>query len=474
MNKIEFNDYFLPDVKIDNFEEKVFRDDELELCLRTPILNRDLIDKIIDGLKKSRNEYLIRQPVMKIIDILDRAARLWLDPDYPLRKLALRTIPLITGLSKEMVKRSIEVEQLSSRRDDILRALESEISNPYLLDDFQPSKISGRYSRCFGPELIVSIFSGNIPALPHLSIMRSLLIKSACLGKVASGEPIYAVLYAETIREIDPEISQAIAILNWKGGEKKIEGPIFSQADAVIAYGSKQSCNAIRKNLPPSVKLIAHSHKIGFGLIGRSALEKESAEELADKVAYDVAMFDQQACLAPHVYFLEEGGALTPLEFSELLARSLDKLEKKLPRGKLTLEEASRINQIRGVYELKEYSQRDVKLFASSGGTYWTVIYEKAEKFIPSCLNRVIRIVPLNDIFEVFNIVKPIAEYLQNVAVAVDENRRWKLFNRLCQLGVSRITTPGNMSTPTMVWHHDGSACIGELVKWCDIEEMNQ
>ncbi len=107
-----------------------------------------------------------------------------------------------------MVEASIDAEMESSLREDMWRALCSEIKNPLYLDDFQYSPELNGYSRAFGPELIVSIFSENIPALPHLLFMRSALVKAACLGKVATGEPTFAPLYLKTIEEIDPEMAK--------------------------------------------------------------------------------------------------------------------------------------------------------------------------------------------------------------------------------------------------------------------------
>ena len=36
--------------------------------------------------------------------------------------------------------------------------------------------------------------------------------------------------------------------------------------------------------------------------------------------------------------------------------------------------------------------------------------------------------------------------------------------------GVTRIVPPGIMGRPSMMWHHDGVACLGRMVTWCDHE----
>ena len=64
-----------------------------------------------------------------------------------------------------------------------------------------------------------------------------------------------------------------------------------------------------------------------------------------------------------------------------------------------------------------------------------------------------------------------IGPFLQNAAVDLADEREKKLIARLGDIGLGRITAPGNMPTPSMMWHHDGVAPLAALVRWCDIEK---
>ena len=57
------------------------------------------------------------------------------------------------------------------------RALRTQIGNPDYLDRFQHDPELDGYRRAFGPDLIVSFLSENIPAQPHLLFMRPALVK---------------------------------------------------------------------------------------------------------------------------------------------------------------------------------------------------------------------------------------------------------------------------------------------------------
>jgi hypothetical protein len=186
-------------------------------------------------------------------------------------------------------------------------------------------------------------------------------------------------------------------------------------------------------------------------------------------------MFDQQACLAPHVYYLEEGGEVSPKEFCQAVAVAMETLNQRMPRGRISSKEASAIHQLRAAYEFRELNGEEVLLLASSPGTDWTVVYEKDPgAFSPSPLNRFIRIYGVEDIFQVPPALKPIGPFLQNAAVAIGDGREKEFIKILGELGVARITSPGKMSIPSMMWHHDGISPLASLLRWCDMEKKDE
>jgi hypothetical protein len=40
----------------------------------------------------------------------------------------------------------------------------------------------------------------------------------------------------------------------------------------------------------------------------------------------------------------------------------------------------------------------------------------------------------------------------------------------LARIGARRISEPGHMAEPSLIWRHDGEACLSRLVRFCDIE----
>lgn len=475
MQYMEVDGYYLPPgfrQKISKFNIEQFGQKETRVQLKVPLVTRAFVEVLADYLKKQREAYLAELPLERIIHVLDAASRLWLNPDYPPRQLALKTIPAMTGFSPEVVAASIDVEMESSLAEDIWRALKDEIINPFYLDDFQYSKQLDGFRRAFGPELLVSFFSENIPALPHLLFMRAALVKSACLGKVASGEPTFAPLYLKTIEDIDPRMAECMSVLYWRGGEEGVEDAAFNQADAVILFGGVEACNSLIERIPRRIRILVHGHKLGVGALGKHRLKTDGIDALAKAVAYDHAMFDQQACLAPHVYYAESGGEVSPEIFAQKVADAMAVLQTEMPRGLIDSGDASAINQLRAKYEMQELKGKPIRMWTSSGGTEWTVIYEKDPGiFRPSPLKRFVRIWEVDDIFQILPILRPLGPFLQNAAVDLADEREKEFIARLGDIGLARITAPGNMPIPSMMWHHDGVAPLAALLRWCDIEK---
>jgi len=473
MKELSVKGYYLPQPlqkEVVSVQHSVheFPEQDTIINVEFPIVTPEFLQKVIAFLQDKKS-YLEKKSVHEIADILDKASECWLDNRYPKKIFATEAISLFTGFSPEMVNESIRVEHLSSRKPDLLKALRSEIGNENYLDKFCFSEDLRGDSKAFGPALIAAIFSSNIPGLPHLSIMRSLLVKSPIVGKLSQEEPIFPPLYAETIREIDPVLGDCLAILSWRGGDETIEKLLFEQCGVVIVYGSEETCRSVSQRIPLGSKLISHSHKLGFGMVGREALNKKNLKNLARRIAYDVTMFDQFACISPQIYFLEQGGEVSPRDFVAHLGEEMTYWQKRIPPARLSVDVSGTLRHLRNTYELKELSGEDITMCASQDLS-WSVVYEPLSEFVSSPLHRFIRIVPMRNLKEISHFARPIKQYLQNISLEVAMERREEMYNLLSSMGVSRIAPPGKMATPSMMWHHDGLACLGEMVRWTDIE----
>jgi acyl-CoA reductase LuxC len=418
----------------------------------------------------ARNAYLARLPVAEIVEIVDHVVGLWLEPESPWLRAAALRIAAATPYSETMVRTGLTRLLAGCRKEALLGLLEEEMGDPGVLDGFRPRRAAGGSHRACGPAITTHIFSGNVPGLPAISLIHALLVKSASLGKPASEELVFPGMFARSLAAVDAKLAASVAILPWPGGDRSIEQAVFAASEAVVAYGSDLAVESIRGRIPPGVRFVGHGHRLSFGVIGRENLDPGALDALAARVAYDVSLFDQQGCVSAHLLYVERGGAVLPEKFAECLSSAMAAFECDMPRGKVSVEEAAAIQQVRMEAELREMQEQPVRQWTSPRGTGWTVIYEDDPSFIPSCLNRVVRVKPVTDLREIPSLIRPFSRYLQTVGVAMSPERRVRLAAALAPFGACRVCALGEMPHPPLTWHHDGGSSLLPLLRWTAIE----
>lgn len=439
--------------------------------LTYPILDPATVRAIQDRLRSAREEYLVAMTTQRIAGDCARAARLWCDPAFELRRKAEALLPVITGFSSEMVTGTLDSMMLGLTEESLMGMVCGELGCAEALDRFVYREGTAYCSMAMGPGLVTEVFSGNVPGLPVLSIICGLLTKSAVFGKCATGEPLFPALFARTLREIGSPLAHALAILYWEGGNKEIEHAAFSGAGAIIVYGGPEAIAGIRRGIPAETRFVPYGHKISFGVVSAARLTPATLSTVAKAAARDTAVFDQQGCLSPHAVFVQNGAEVPPKAFAEALGVELESLAHELPRGTLSQHEAIDMQNTRARALFSAINGDSVTLFASEGNLQWTVICDESGVFTPSCLNRVVRVIPFNTFEDLLTLVAPLRGFLQTVGCAVSRAESLELGLALGAMGATRFVPLGTMTDVTTDWHHDGRYNILDLVYWVDIVE---
>ncbi len=444
------------------FHERAFGPGHVPV--RLPMLTPHVLRELLVELRERRAATLAERPVAQILTTIEAAARSLTTPGAELREELLATLPALTGYSRQMVELGLVRMGALWTADALSAALEDELGSAEVLDDFRP-RPRGGYQRAFGPALTVHVFSGNIPGVSVTSLIRALCVKSASLGKTAAGEPYFAVCFARALAEHDSALGACVAVTHWPGGSEDLESVAYSEAEAVVAYGSDETIAEISCRVPPQTRFIAYPNRLGAAMVARSALSRKGLAGLARGAAADVAAFDQQGCVSPHTIYLERGGAVNPMEFAQALAGALDVVSKQIPRGKLAPGESVLIHQLRARAEM-----RGATVLASEPGTDWTVILESGPGFELSTLNRVVYLRAVDDLAEGLAALTGVGRHLQTVALAAGPAERWELASRLGALGATRVVPIGRAAWPGPHWHHDGRFQFLDLVRLVDLE----
>jgi len=182
---------------------------------------------------KKRKAQLMEIPIDRFVNLLHLASLEWLEKEKESFRQIVQVIAAHTGLSPQMVTQSIGHEMESSLGTEISRAIENEIGNPLYLDQFTYNPHLKGESFAIGPTLVGGIVSSNIPALSHLTVMRSLVVKSPCIVKTSVVEPFFLPSYAKTLWQLAPDIARAVAVVNFSRGDEVLASLFLNNIDSV-------------------------------------------------------------------------------------------------------------------------------------------------------------------------------------------------------------------------------------------------
>ena len=426
--------------------------------------------------------HLKTMSVSDIVRVLDRATARLLDTTDIYRQTLERHLPQATGFDAEMVRLNLNSFLQTFRALQLQRFVAEDFANPKILDEFQP-RTKGGWSKAFGPDLLLHVWAGNVPALSMWSWVSGLLVKAGAIGKVSSAEPIFASLYARLLVEVEPRWADCFAVVWWPSGQASAapsaEQHAFALADVVLAYGGNAALAAMQAHVPVTTRFLAHGHKLSFGMVSAAALSASKGLKLAQQAALDVARYDQQGCYSPHVFYVQRSGHISPQEFSEHLAGALAALQHKLPQRVLSIEEAAQVGAWREAHELTSNelaAMDDANLPLPASQAAWgSVLYaDRALPLSPGPLNRNVWVVAVDSLDEVMALVAPQRDFLQTAGLAAAPEELMHLAERLGQVGVTRICALGAMTSPEAGWHHDGRFSLLDLVRMVDLDDSTE
>ena len=464
---------YLPGLRDDEVQWNVlhFERDGVRLEVSVPVLTAAQMQALADRVREASDRHLRRMPVAEVIDAIDRAIARLLDRNDPYRQQAEAWLPVVSGYDADMVRLGLTGFFKTFRAAQLRRFVAEDFANPAVLDGFQPAPKGGAV-RAFGPDLLVHSWAGNVPALSLWSLVCGLLVKAANIGKLASAEPLFAGWFARLLAEVHPPLADCLAVVWWSGAGGDEADALYAPADTVLAYGGNQTLDALRKRLPVTTRFLPHGHKLGFGLIGKAALDTLKAPAVARLAAWDVMRYDQQGCYSPHVFYVERGAPVSPRAFADYVAAELANLQRRFARRPLDLEEGAAIAKWQQSVEWREPSADGVDLLIGPTDAAWSVAYsDSLQPLAPTALYRTIAVVAVNNLEAVVPVVAAQRDFLQTAGIATSPEELYHLANLLGAAGVTRISAIGNMSMPEAGWHHDGRFNLIDLVRMTEIEQ---
>jgi hypothetical protein len=424
-------------------------------------------------IKRNREQYLVNRTTPSLIHALTTTAQDWLEKDYPFRRMALEQGPAHTGFSPRVLATGLDTFFRQLTPENLHALLAQDLGHPERLDSMvatAAAQDARRAATARGPDLLVHVTAGNLPCPALMSMVLGFLVRSAQFVKCATGTSFLPRLFAHSLYEIEPKLGACLEIAEWPGGSAVLEEALFAEASCVTATGTDETLQSIRQRLPGSVRFLGYGHRVSFGYIAHEMLARYYLKDIIADAAKDVTAWDQLGCLSPHVFYVQQGGTVSPEQFAELLAEGLRDRETIEPRGALTTQESAAIATRRAFHEVRAAHSPDTRQWCSQGSTAWTVVYEANAQFQVSCLNRFIYVKAVRDAEEMLQAIEAVRGKISTVGLAAPATVAEKLAQQLARWGATRLCPLGQMQNPPLTWRHDGRPSLGDLVMWTDWE----
>ena len=282
------------------------RQDEI-LEIEFPVFDKKEVLEIAEKLALKKRRAHDRH-IDDVIDVIDQLGALWRNPNYDLRKEALEVIPMMCGQSKVLCEIGLTNTLTLLNRKLVEAQLFGEIGGKQYLEEWIPKGNVRIHGQPRG--LVFHNLAGNVFILGLISLYNGLITKNVNLMKLPHEEPYTTVKFCESIADIDKKIAKEIVALYWQGSRGDIFDELFNSGNVncVLAWGGIQSIEEIKKKAYHyGVNIIDHGPKLSFGIISEDIFQDiNQMQDIAQKIAIDVALWNQKACLSPRVIYIVE------------------------------------------------------------------------------------------------------------------------------------------------------------------------
>jgi len=405
-------------------------------------------------------------PVLYLVELLAAAGRLFAQEGHPLREEALAKLPGIIHFSREMTAAGLDTLAENLSRRALIRRLSADLGDLHYLDEFRFLRPFEGQVKAEPRGLVAHIAAGNVFVSAVDSLAQGIVTKNVNLLKMSGADPLFPMLFARALREVDPDgvVARTFALLPFRGGNVEVEKLLKERCNAIVVYGGADAVAAYRDGCGLHTRLIEYGPKYSCALLDAREIERIGLEEACELVARDLTMWDQSACTSPHTIFINDRAAAR--RFAAALGPHMRGWAERYPHGEIPVQERVEITRTRELARVAQALGEGELFIPDRKCQDWTIVYEEAPTFRVSCHHRTGYVKPVTGIEEVAEILKPYGEFLQSVGILADPGTTYAWADRLIASGADRITELGDMTRRKHGAPHDGGRGTAELVRW--------
>jgi hypothetical protein len=320
--------------------------------------------------------------------------------------------------------------------------------------------------RAFGARA-VHIVAGNSPGVCAISMMRNFITRGDAIVKTPSNDPLTASAIARTMIDMAPDhpVTKHMSVAYWKGGDTRIEDLLYQprNIEKLVAWGGLASVRHVTKYIQPGIDLITLDPKLSSTIIGPEAFKSEAAmAEAASRVALDVGVYNQEACLNARVVYIQSGtdpvGLAKADRFGQLVFDAVQALPSYLstPAKRLDPALAQELEGLRFAGDSFHLVGGDAR-----GGVVVSHDPEPVD-FSHLLKNRVANLVPIDDLETA---IRAVSAYTQTIGIYPDSLLP-AIRDRLAFHGAQRLVTLGYATRRVVAGPSDGIEPARRMCKW--------
>ena len=402
---------------------------------------------------KSKKEWLHSQKIDDLIDFFDSLGTSWKN-------------------SNEYFGNNLKHLSEFLSRDNLEKELKLSLRGNFsVLDEFIPLfDIPDSLYHAQPRGISVHWIAGNVDILGIFSVVQALLTKNLCLIKAPHDYSLLKKLLL-SFKDISTEKISGQDLLNcitlvYVERDDLVNQEILSKnADIRIAWGGDEAVSTIlslKKNF--FTEDIIYGPKYSYAILDSNFLEN-NLKNTAQRLAFDVSIFDQNACNSPHTIFVENNDSDNPnlvRDFAKELSNSMETVNRlMLPKSEISEKKSMEILSLRAEYDFKG------EVFAPKN-TDWTVIYSEDKGLANPCFSRVVFIKPIKNAEDLGKFHN---RKIQSIGMGISNiEKRKKLIDLVTMLGGDRCPSIGSMSKFNSPW--DGIFGMDRMVRWISMSNQ--
>jgi hypothetical protein len=402
---------------------------------------------------------LARVPLRKIVRAVADAAERWSDGDFPPRVRVLDAIVARTGYSLPVVEYALDRLFFSLTQPAVETAIRSELGSLEVLDGFVERKDApSSFAAPAGRVCIIS--SRTTVGVALLPAIFALCAK--CDVFVKDREDLLVSAFFETLREELEEFGSAARAQSWSSGDEN--APAFSGFDAVVAFGSDETLDAIASRCGARTHFTGYGARASAGYVTQASIANpRTAREIALGAARDLVLYESEGCLSLHVLFVEgHAGDESGKRLLQQLTVALDEAAIEFPAGTLDAAKAAQTSQVHRLAAFRAAGGRGA-VYGTPGAHALVVDPPLTEP--PAFLPRTLGVHFVQSPQQALAYLQQHALPLEGFALSED---RADAIEMALAAGAVRLTRFGELQHPPAAGHHGGRPRIAGFIRWID------